>query len=150
MKPIDEQKLLDVISGLPTLPQIEHPTETHTKPAPSSAGAVDPDKLPIRDQEAALKTAAGNAEIANRLFEMLTSSLDEEIGEIRQLGERLAWDPLWNRVHKLLGASAACGVPALHATLQQLEAAIVEKEAGQTRALIARLVERAEQLHNGG
>ncbi len=86
LKPIDEQKLLDVISGLLTLPQIEHPTETHTKPAPSSAGAVDPDKLPIRDQEAALKTAAGNAEIANRLFEMLTSSLDEEIGEIRQLG----------------------------------------------------------------
>lgn len=145
LKPLNEEGLIETIGNFVTLPEtaMEKPGQPEPSPPPAHQESVS---LPLRDREAALKTAAGNQEVADKLFDMLLSSLDDELTEIRRLGESKAWDPLWDRVHKLLGASAACGVPALHASLQQLETAVTENHSENLHQLIGNLGLQVEKL----
>jgi len=145
LKPIDERKLIAAIGEFFPIPK---PVET--KPCDTKQESTAPTKtngnLPLRDPEAALNTAAGNQQIADKLFNMLLSGLDDDLKTIAGLIRNEAWDPLWDQVHKLLGASAACGVPALHKTLQQLEQAVTEHRPDALQALIDRLEQQADQL----
>ena len=145
LKPIDERKLIAVIGEFFPIPK-----RVETKPCDTKQESTAPTKtdenLPLRDLEAALHTAAGNQQIADKLFNMLLSGLDDDLKTITELIRNEAWDPLWDQVHKLLGASAACGVPALHKTLQQLEQAITEHRPDTLQALIDRLEQQADQL----
>ena len=146
LKPIDDEKLIDVISSFFSVPDVPHDTPTPAPAEQASPSLESLDQLPLRDLEAALKTAAGDRKIADRLFTMLISNLEQELDDIAQLAGEGAWKPLWDRVHKLLGAAAACGVPALHATLRLLEKAATEHRSEIAQQLIGRIAQQLPAL----
>jgi len=146
LKPVDEQKLLEVIHALhmPSSATEADPPAKQNRAQSETAQAAQ--QLPIRDQAAALRTAGGNAELADQLFQLLLQQLRSTQPEILRFYREDEWNLLWNRVHKLLGASAGCGVPALHAVLRQLDTAVAKRDTETTPELILSLSDRINEL----
>jgi len=145
LKPVDEQKLVEVILGvrpggapIEANPPAPEQTDGETERASQA--------LPIRDKPAALRTAAGNPQLADELFRLLLQQLLATLPDILRLHREDDWNLLWNRVHKLLGASASCGVPALHAVLRQLDSAVANHDLEKTPQLILELSDRIKEL----
>jgi two-component system sensor histidine kinase BarA len=81
----------------------------------------EPDPLPARDASAALATTGGDAELAAQLFATLREGLPNEIDRLRHHTRAQAWADLADAAHRVRGATAYCGVPALDRALQELE-----------------------------
>ena len=145
LKPFDQEKLLQLIHefSLTPAPAAMDSTEGGSRILPAQE---DEDGLPTRDPEAALRTAAGSPEVADELFGMLLSELDPGLADIIELSQRGDWTLLRDQVHKLIGACAACGVPALHAALQRLEQAAARQDASDTHHLIGLVATRIRQV----
>jgi len=146
LKPVDEQQLLEVIHGLHMgSSPIDAAPPACRRDEEEETGQASPE-LPIRDEGAALRAAAGNRELADQLFQLLLQQLQSTLPEILRYHREGEWNLLWNRVHKLLGASAGCGVPALHAVLRQLDTAVAQHDSEGTPQLILMLSDRINEL----
>ncbi|MCP4289082.1 MAG: response regulator [Gammaproteobacteria bacterium] len=115
LKPIDELQMWSVIHRL--LGSKIH-REPRTPPLP-----VDDDNNPLqsRDVEAALKIAGGRSELVEELFRRFISELPMQLESIRQCQINQDWPALANAAHKLHGATAICGVPAMNDLVSLLE-----------------------------
>ena len=78
----------------------------------------------IVDIELALEQAAGNAQLAKELFQMLLAELPASLAGLKVALDAKDKQSLWDHAHKIYGATAYCGVPALRQVAQQLESFI--------------------------
>jgi HPt (histidine-containing phosphotransfer) domain-containing protein len=80
------------------------------------------------DWDEAVELAGGNSGLAHDLFRMLLQELPERREEINAALAANDRDRLRNRVHTLHGSTAYCGVPALRASSERLESAILHRD----------------------
>ena len=76
------------------------------------------------DIELALQQAAGNEQLAKELFQMLLAELPISFANLKAALENMDRQSIWDHAHKIHGATAYCGVPALRSIAQQLESFI--------------------------
>lgn len=76
------------------------------------------------DISLALEQVAGNEPLAKELFGMLLSELPELNGKLAQAITECNAKAMWDHAHKIYGATAYCGVPALRTAAQDMEVAI--------------------------
>lgn len=88
-------------------------------------------ELPIRDPAAAIEAVGGNADLARELFAIFLESLEPQLQEIRRRHQAAEWMKLVNSTHRLHGATAYCGVPAMKAATRALEQAARAGEPGE-------------------
>ena len=76
------------------------------------------------DTTLALEQAAGNETLAKELFGMLVNELPELNTKLTQAIADHNTLAMWDHAHKIYGATAYCGVPALRNAAKEMEAAI--------------------------
>jgi two-component system sensor histidine kinase BarA len=119
----------------------------HAQPAP--AAAVSSASLRVLDAEEGLRLAAGKADLASDMLNMLLAGLPADRQAIRQARESGERGALIERVHRLHGATRYCGVPQLRAACQRSETLLKQDDPMAQAALdeldaaIARLAEEA-------
>ena len=104
----------------------------------------------IFDRQQALENVAGNAELAQELFTMLLAELPtlrEKLNQALQGNDKQA---LWDHTHKIYGATAYCGVPALRAAASTLEQAIKQDQEALFEELVGQLDNELGQLLREG
>src|SRR5690606_12490873 len=87
---------------------------------------------PVFDQEEGLRLAAGKADLARDMLQMLLDGLPEDSQHISAARERGDQAELLEIIHKLHGASRYCGVPQLRACCQAAESRLKKAEDSQT------------------
>ena len=101
---------------------------------------------PIRDHQQALRIAGGSENIAGRLFRELRAELPTAIEGLQsKLAER-DWSELWQLSHRLHGAAAVCGVPALYHALNDLQPAITLEDEATVSLLLERVDREAQRI----
>ncbi|MGB5200292.1 MAG: response regulator [Sedimenticolaceae bacterium] len=101
---------------------------------------------PVRDQQQALRIAGGSENIADRLFRELRAELPVAIEGLQsKLAER-DWSELWQLSHRLHGAAAVCGVPALYHALNDLQPAITLEDEATVSLLLERVDREAQRI----
>lgn len=131
LKPVEKLQLWNAI-----LPLLNIQT-TELSPPEEPASQFDPvGALPIRDRQQLLKATGGDQAVADAMFTKFLHDLPKEFQEIKRLREETRWGELWDVVHRLHGATLICGVPALDATIKQLETASGQKNPVLTDELI--------------
>ena len=78
--------------------------------------------LPMLDIPHAIEQAGGNPELAMELFTMLLKELPDLKNKLNQ-----TFNDGDNQAHKIYGATAYCGVPALQKAAKELEESIKAK-----------------------
>lgn len=78
----------------------------------------------IIDIDLALEQAAGNEQLAKELFQMLLAELPSAYTHLKAAIANKDKQSIRDHAHKIFGATAYCGVPALRKVAQQLEALI--------------------------
>lgn len=78
----------------------------------------------VIDTEQALEQAGGSEQLAKELFSMLLNELPDHQQAISLAHANGDLEALWEPAHKLYGATAYCGVPALRTAAKELEDAI--------------------------
>jgi two-component system sensor histidine kinase BarA len=119
VKPLNEQKLKRVISELLGLTP---PSTGDELSQPSDLSRRE--TLPVRDLEHALRVAGGQQGIAEKLFDQFITELPDAMQQIQESYAKKDWTGLWQHTHRLHGAAAVCGVPALHFAINQLQLAV--------------------------
>ena len=140
IKPVDEKELHSVVSELldsPTTPAAY--LKTHPK-------AVQQQEWPIRDKDRAMRIAGGAAGIADKLFEELREELPGALDELRESLRHRNWSELWQLSHRLHGAAAVCGVPALSHALGELQTTIALEDESSVAVLLDEVIKRARQV----
>jgi two-component system sensor histidine kinase BarA len=99
--------------------------------------------LPVRDQDAALATAGGNADLMRELFATFLHGIGPHWEELRSLYRAKNWNGLSDSAHRLHGSAAYCGVPALKSTVKKLEMAA---EAGDLKGIEAGIDALAHEI----
>ena len=102
--------------------------------------------LPARDTSAALATTGGDAELAAQLFATLREGLPEELDRLRHHIRGQAWSALADAAHRVRGATAYCGVPALDRALQDLERVARDNDLERIPASLERVERETERL----
>ncbi|MCB1790592.1 MAG: response regulator [Gammaproteobacteria bacterium] len=139
IKPVNEDELrttvIDILAGRLPTPYVKATTE--------STPVRD---WPVRDEEQALRIAGGSQSIASKLFSELRNDLPGSVDELKQkVGER-DWPELWQLAHRLHGAAAVCGVPALYRTLADLQPAISLEDEAAVKVLLERIEYEAGRI----
>lgn len=127
-KPISERQLAQVVmkwTGLSLGTPQQAPAET----------TGNGDELKVLDPQEGLRLAAGKADLAADMLNMLLASLEADREAIR--AARLANDHegLIEQVHRLNGASRYCGVPQLRAACQRSETLLKQESPQAQQAL---------------
>ena len=120
-------------------------------PAPAPAEPADPSAqktpdLAVLDPEEGLQLAAGNADLASDMLNMLLDGLPEDSRNIRAAQQRGDQAELHEIIHKLHGASRYCGVPQLRSYCQAAETSLKRGEDSQTA--VNAVLEAIECLRN--
>ena len=129
-KPISERQLAQVVLKWTGLPLRQH-SEVTSQPAP----APQQEELRVLDSDEGLCLAAGKADLAADMLQMLLAGLAADrqaIAQARQAGDR---NSLIERVHRLHGATRYCGVPQLRAACQRCETLLKQNDPASSRAL---------------
>lgn len=103
----------------------------------------------ILDIPLAIEQAGGNAELARDLFTMLLDELPHHRDKLQQAFQAGDQQALWDHAHKVYGATAYCGVPALREAAGELETAIKSQASDLGDSLEAVLRAMEELLENG-
>ena len=141
-KPLDADKLLATIGSF-----FQSVERNSTTPRQDAEHARPPSNtLPTRDIASALKSANGNAGIADELFAALLAEARTKVPEMQQLGQAAHWETLKNEAHRLRGGASACGVPAFHALLGDLEKTAGEEDSTRALQILAELAEQLDKL----
>ena len=104
----------------------------------------------IFDRQLALDNAAGNAELAQELFSMLLAELPSLQEKLNQALREKNKEALWDHTHRIHGATAYCGVPALKAAASTLEQAIKQDQQDRFAGLVAQLNDELDRLLQEG
>lgn len=100
----------------------------------------------LRDRAQAIALAGGDVAVADALFDELLGGLSDQLSTLRsQYGDK-NWDAMWQSVHKLQGAAAACGVLAMRQALEQLQGAVVQREPSVIAARLSAVQHEADRL----
>ena len=126
-KPVDDNKLWQAIDSLinighsssltTELPLASDENETN------SVGA-----LAIHDMQEALRITGGREELADEMFRKFMDDLPQQVALLEQHQANSDWDSLGEVAHRLHGACAVCGVPALKAAVYNLERSAQQRE----------------------
>ena len=120
-KPISDTRLWTVINSLLN-PEDEHLTLPGITSHHPAAKTDDEHKaLPSRDLKEALNSAGGREDLADDMFRQFMQELPEQIADMKERQSRQDMEGLVAVAHKLHGACAVCGVPALKASVARLE-----------------------------
>lgn len=103
---------------------------------------------PARDLAQALRIAGDSDDIAAKLFEDLCAELPKTLETMRDQLVRQDWTEMWHRAHRLHGAAAVCGVPALYHALRDLQPAITLEDETMVNSVFDRVVEEAQRLYD--
>jgi two-component system sensor histidine kinase BarA len=140
IKPISEEELYSVVKDL--LESVPGPVELHDMRAHQK-----PQKAwPVRDKAQALRIAGGSAGIADKLFTALCRELPDTIETMQASLQRRDWSELWQMSHRLHGAAAVCGVPALYHALEDLQPAVALEDESAVELLLEQLTVQAQRL----
>ncbi len=145
IKPLDETRLMSVISGLFRMSDLLDDNPEDAPPAGNDDDDIE-ETLPVRDEERALRVAGGDRQIAQRMFHMLVDNLERELPELQKAAKRGDMQALREQAHKLKGAAAACGTPALHRVLDQLGRAARNGDDNGVARQMQRLKEQLDLL----
>jgi two-component system sensor histidine kinase BarA len=132
IKPISEQSLCETVNELFGVHPVHQRQAELQEPVSS--------ERPVRDEAQALRIAGGSPGIAAKLFQDLCRDLPTSIAEMREVLSRNDWSEMWHLAHRLHGAAAVCGVPALYRALGELQPAIALED----DAVIALLLDRVD------
>jgi two-component system sensor histidine kinase BarA len=145
IKPLEEARLWRIIRRLiyggREVMTTAYPRLEQNRPEPSP----DAD-LPIRDADAALRTAGGNADLARELYGAFIEDLTPQFEEILRLQETQNWVELRDTAHRVHGSAAYCGVPALKQAVKRLEQAAEGAQQDEIDACIKSLGHEIERL----
>jgi two-component system sensor histidine kinase BarA len=100
----------------------------------------------VRDDQAAINAAGGDRALAAELFETLLAQLPAETDLLRSLLAESDWPGIDELAHRLRGASAYCGVPALDAALAELSMAAKTGVAARTSIAADRVLTEVQRL----
>ncbi len=145
IKPLEETRLMSVVNNL------FHPRNRLDEQGEDASHAthnepMQDEELPVRDRESALRVAGGDQQIADRMFSMLLDNLEKDLPQFQRLAQSGDMQQLWEQAHRLKGAAAACGTPALHRLLDQLGSAARGTNPSDITVLIERLTEQLALL----
>ena len=130
-KPISERQLAQTVLKWTGL-ALQTPQATHqTLPSHDT-------QLPVLDPAEGLLLAAGKADLAQEMLNMLIESLPADRLSIQQAYQQNERTLLIERVHRLHGATRYCGVPQLRAACQQAET-LLKQNAPQVEQAISAL-----------
>lgn len=123
-KPINPEQLRDCI-----LKWTGHDLSAVTAPAIEPPAASEPPRTEPRilDRDEGLRLAAGKADLAQDMLEMLMQSLPGDREQIERNYQAGNLDALLETVHRLHGATRYCGVPELRKRCLQTETKLKEK-----------------------
>ena len=124
------------------LPVLRTPTRATTDgPAPRTATDAA-----ILDHEEGLRLAAGKADLARDMLQMLVDGLAEDSRAIHAALESGNHAALRELIHKLHGATRYCGVPQLRACCQAAETRL--KKGDESEAAVIAVLEAIERLRS--
>ena len=101
---------------------------------------------PVRDEAQALRISGGSINIAAKLFNELCAELPATLATMRETFERRDWSELWQLAHRLHGAAAVCGVPALYHALNDLQPAVTLEDEPTVSVLIDHVEKAAQRV----
>jgi two-component system sensor histidine kinase BarA len=145
IKPVNDDRLravvAELLNGKPAATSI-----VHAGAAPSSDAA-----WPVRDQAQALRISGGSENIAAKLFDELCNELPSALADMRASYDRNDWQELWQQAHRLHGAAAVCGVPALYHALAELQPSVSLEDTASIEAHLRRVADEVSRLlaHDG-
>ena len=139
IKPVDNDELRRALNGI-------HDGVSPTQFIDTRARTMQQQDWPVRDNAQALRIAGGSEGIARKLFEELRAELPTSLEVLRRHLEDNDWAELWQLSHRLHGAAAVCGVPALHHSLGDLQPAISLEDQATVAMLLERVEEEAQRI----
>ena len=129
-KPISERQLAQVVLKWTGLPLRRNAAMV----VPAQHIAVE-SEMKVLDTDEGLRLAAGKADLAADMMDMLLAALEgdrQSIREARAAGDQQA---LIDRVHRLHGATRYCGVPQLRAACERSETLLKQQHPSAANAL---------------
>lgn len=145
-KPINPEQLRHCVkkwTGV-TLNPLSPEQPGTSSPPPVAAGTGRTAEPQVLDHEEGLRLAAGKADLAEDMLNMLIASLPDERNRIASASDNEDSSALLESVHRLHGATRYCGVPQLRACCQKAESLI--KHGKDSTAAIAALLEAIDRL----
>lgn len=124
VKPLDESKLRRILKE-----HIDVTPPEDREAVLQTVKVLSRPELPVRDYAHALRVAGGQQGIADKLFRQFIDELPDSLAEIVRSYHKQDWAALWQHTHRLHGAAAVCGVPALHFSLNLLQQAVKAEQA---------------------
>ena len=140
IKPVREEELHLVVSDLLESPP--RPVELKSMRAQSRPQNT----WPVRDKAQALRIAGGSLGIAEKLFADLCQELPDTIESMQASLRLREWSELWQTSHRLHGAAAVCGVPALYHALEELQPAVALEDESAVAILLEQVTLQAQCL----
>lgn len=98
------------------------------------------------DIEESIRKAANKPALARELFGMLMGELPERLQQIKQAHAAGDIDTLYEHAHKLYGATAYCGVPALQQCSAELDSYSKNRELDRLPETVSATVKIIEQM----
>jgi two-component system sensor histidine kinase BarA len=102
----------------------------------------------IYDATQALRITGGSQEVANELLGQLIRQIPEYLVRINRNQEEENWEQLWQTLHKLHGAVAVCGTPALKKAINQLQKRIKNTDYLNIEKHVSNIKNQADALIN--
>jgi two-component system sensor histidine kinase BarA len=145
-KPIDDSKLWQAIDNLVNAnsPASAIP-EAYAAETVVKADATG--TLPVHDPQEALRITGGREELAMEMFRKFMDDLPQQMALLEKHRENHDWPALGEVAHRLHGACAVCGVPALKAAVSELELAAGEADVDNIATRMQRVRTRCQQLY---
>ncbi|WP_275099325.1 ATP-binding protein [Sedimenticola hydrogenitrophicus] len=145
-KPIDDSKLWQAIDNLvnanspaSAIPEVYAAEEAFKADA---AGT-----LPVHDPQEALRFTGGREELAMEMFRKFMDDLPQQMALLEKHRENHDWPALGEVAHRLHGACAVCGVPALKAAVSELELAAGKADVDNISTRMQRVRTGCQQLY---
>ena len=143
-KPISERQLAQVVLKWTGL-SLHNGEPRELQPSERGSAAQE---LLVLDPAEGLRLAAGKADLAADMLNMLLDSLAADQAAIRQARASNDCNALLERIHRLHGATRYCGVPQLRAACQRSESLLKQNSPASVAldeldAAITRLAEHA-------
>jgi HPt (histidine-containing phosphotransfer) domain-containing protein len=93
--------------------------------------------LPARDLDDALRVTGGSLDIAESLLAQMLADLPAQVDILTTDTAGGDWGAARRAADSIRGATAACAVPALHAAVCRLQAAVYSEDADAIAAVVA-------------
>ena len=139
LKPVSDDQLRNTVSELLA-------GRAATQVVSAAPQTIPSKDWPLRDEAQALRIAGGSRGVANKLFTELQADLPNSVAELRQKLDEQDWTELWQLAHRLHGAAAVCGVPALYHALGDLHRAISLEDEPTAGILMDRVESTTERV----